>query len=487
MSVTRRIVSVSMVSAVAIGMVVATDLAPPAIAATCNAPEANVDPPPGATSPSPIAQLPQLPLGRRPRGANERAPLPKLGPLISALIHPNGSGTAGPVRQQAAVVPPAPNPPDAANRTLPDPAEPSPNAATDQVPSAADPAAAISGSTTSLVEWVTGPNSPNKTLERFGISGTDLGIPWDNGDSANPQVLMAFGDTFGYCRLHGQQWRYNTMLRSQDRNLSDGIAVGPGVVGNKFSGSPVRQANFSKQIIPGLKLAPKQEGMIPTAGISVGGNQYLNFMSIKQWGRDGEWSTNYSALAVSRDNGENWGIYPGTVRSAAAENVPRARYVPGNENFQQGTFLRGGDGYLYSFGTPAGRGGSAYLARVPERFVPDVTKYQYWNDSGSWVPNNPAAATPVIPGPVAEMSAQYNNYLKQYLVLYGNGANNVVARTAPTPQGPWSAEQTLVSSGQMPGGVYAPYLHPWSTGKDVYFMLSLWNAYDVMLMHTVLG
>jgi hypothetical protein len=30
-------------------------------------------------------------------------------------------------------------------------------------------------------------------------------------------------------------------------------------------------------------------------------------------------------------------------------------------------------------------------------------------------------------------------------------------------------------------------VHPWSTGKDVYFTLSLWNAYDVMLMHTVLG
>jgi hypothetical protein len=29
-------------------------------------------------------------------------------------------------------------------------------------------------------------------------------------------------------------------------------------------------------------------------------------------------------------------------------------------------------------------------------------------------------------------------------------------------------------------------MHPWTTGKDVYFNLSLWSAYDVMLMHTVL-
>src|SRR5215216_5802467 len=69
------------------------------------------------------------------------------------------------------------------------------------------------------------------------------------------------------------------------------------------------------------------------------------------------------------------------------------------------------------------------------------------------------AATPVIPGPVGEMSAQFNTYLKQYLALYCNGANDVVARTAPAPQGPWSPEQLLVPSMQIPGGIYAPFLH----------------------------
>ena len=75
---------------------------------------------------------------------------------------------------------------------------------------------------------MTGPNSPNHTLERFGISGTDLGIPWDNGDPGNRQVLMAFGDTFGYCSVHGQQWRYNVLFRSQDRDLSQGLHVADG-------------------------------------------------------------------------------------------------------------------------------------------------------------------------------------------------------------------------------------------------------------------
>jgi hypothetical protein len=127
------------------------------------------------------------------------------------------------------------------------------------------------------------------------------------------------------------------------------------------------------------------------------------------------------------------------------------------------------------------------VARVLPAVVPDLTRYEYWSsDAGAWVPANPAAATPVIPGPVGEMSAQYNTYLEQYVVLYTNRSNDVVMRTAPAPQGPWGPEQLQVSSMFTPGGVYAPYLHPWSTGKDLYYNLSLWSAYNVMLMHTVL-
>ena len=336
---------------------------------------------------------------------------------------------------------------------------------------------------------MTGPDSPNDTIGKFAVTGTDLGIMWDNGNPANRQVLMAFGDTYGYCSVRGQQWRYNMLFRSQDGALSNTISVPNGVVSNQYSGSPLWSPGLSKQIINTTKWAPTETGIIPTAGISVGTTQYINFMSIRRWDSPGSWTTNFSAIAVSPDNGERWGIYPDSVRTAAPDAIPGKPHVPGNENFQMGAFLRPGPGdpYLYSFGTPSGRGGSAFVARVPPGYVPDLRKYEYWSsDQNAWIPNNPAAATPVIPGPVGEMSAQYNTYLKQYLVLYGNRANDVVARTAPAPQGPWGPEQVLVPSMQFPGGVYAPYLHPWSTGRELYYTLSLWSAYNVMLMKTVL-
>jgi len=478
MSPRLRISSISMTSATVIGFCVAIGVAPTALADPCEGAAAQAQPLPNQAfqipSPSRLAPF-NRPIGHKPVGANDASPLPKLGllpALLKALTPPPVKSAQ--VQQQAAVVP-QPNPNGAATQQ---------NPAAQQVPDAAPAAAPApipnNPPGTSIVGWVTGPDSPNQTIQRFAITGTDLGIMWDNGDPANHQVLMAFGDTKGYCGIPGKQWRYNALMRSQDGALSKTVAVPDGVVGNRYSGSPVWRTGISKQIINSIGQAPEETGIIPTAGVAVGRNQYLNFMSIRDWNSPGSWSTNFSATAVSQDNGETWGVYPGTIRPPSG----------GNENFQMGSFLKPGPGdpYMYTFGTPNGRGGPAFVARVPPNLIPDLSKYEYWNaDNQTWVPANPAAATPVIPGPVGEMSAQYNWYLKQYLVMYGNGGgNDVVMRTAPAPQGPWSPEQLLVPSMQIPGGIYAPYLHPWSTGKELYYNLSLWSAYNVMLMRTVL-
>lgn len=444
--------------------------APPAAAEGCSGAAAQAQPLPGQDvqipSPGKIAPL-SRPIGHKPVGANDKAPLPNIGQMLAQALAPKSAT----VQQQAAVAP----------------VTPVPKPGTAQAPIAAAPLPAPAVSVpqsdlppgTAVVGWVTGPDSPNKTIANFAVTGTDLGIMWDNGDPANNQVLMAFGDTKGFCQIPGEQWRYNVLMRSSDRTLANTIAIGGGAAGNRYAGAPVWRPGIAKQIVNTINAAPQETGIIPTAGVGFGGKQFLNFMSIKKWDGDGAWTTNYSALAVSTDNGETWGVYPGTLRTPQA----------GNEKFQMGAFLKPGPGdpYLYTYGTPSGRGGSAYVARVAPAVVPDLTKYEYWSsDANAWVPANPAAATAVIPGPVGEMSAQYNSYLKQYLALYTNRANDVVMRTAPAPQGPWGPEQVLVSSFATPGGVYAPFLHPWSTGRELYYNVSLWSAYNVMLMRTVL-
>ena len=376
-------------------------------------------------------------------------------------------------------------------------------------------------SSTSFVDWVTGNFEPNDTYNRFGIWGTDVGTMWDNGIPDDPttpidehQVLIAFGDTFGGPNMTGT-WRLNTLFRSSDINLADGLSVPDGqwLNGNMFGGAPLWGPTYARQIIlperlpPGL---PAGVTLIPTAGISVptpdtqfGATQYISFMSVKQWGAAGQWTTNYSAMAYSTDNGENWYIAPTSVR----QNDPWS----GNDKFQQSALVRPGDGYVYAYGTPNGRQGAAYLSRVPEQDILDVSQYEYYSSGSAggwfgigakpagWYKNDPAAATAVFGNDkgacgvakagnqVSEMSVQYNKQLDKYVVLYGDQFNNIVIRTSDTPEGTWSSATVLMP--QQPGGIYAPMMHPWSpstlgTGNDLYWNLSLWSEYNVMLMKT---
>jgi hypothetical protein len=401
------------------------------------------------------------------------------------------------------------------------------------------PRAAVAVPVTTRIGWVTGANSINDTVKRFGIAGTDVGVMWDNGIlKDNPatviveqrQVLIAFGDTFSQPGMTGN-WRNNVLFRSADNVLSNGLFVPNGIIHNPgaYSGSPMTNPNFSREIIGkyGYAVGPEVT-IIPTAGISVPGagangatRQYVNFMSVRSWDTPGNWTTNYSGIIWSDDNGQNWTVVPASgIRPAAAGRSTKP-FINGNQNFQQGAYVRppagsadASAGWVYSYGTPAGRNGTVYVSRVNDKQILDQTKYEYWNGT-SWVKNNPASAKPVLPGttttsffgliknttyPTAgEMSVQYNPYLKKYVMLYTDKGNNVVMRTSSTPQGGWSTATTLATSSQYPG-LYAPMIHPWSgstllkktdgTAEDpqmLYWNLSQWNEYNVALMRTDLS
>ena len=350
------------------------------------------------------------------------------------------------------------------------------------------PAAAPTASAATTVGWITGPNT--LSYNRFHISGADLGIMWDNGQAgANNQVLVAFGDTFGDCSVTDQEWRKNTLFRSVDRSLAGGMDILDPQFDNIYAGSPVVRdrpmPDFSRQVIASLNLAATEVTVIPTAGISVGTTQYVNFMSVSKWGSAGQWSTNFSAVAVSNDNGENWTVPSSSIRPAWFNSVPNVPFVWGYQNFQMGAYVRA-NGYVYAYGTTPGRGGAPFLSRVPENSVADLAAYEYYTPFG-WLRNMPFLAIQVVWAPGSEMSVAWNDYLKKFVMLYTDTFSNVVMRTADKPEGPWSLATTIVSTTAVPGGIYAPYIHPWSSGRDLYFTLSLWSNYSVMLMRTTLG
>ncbi|WP_019932244.1 DUF4185 domain-containing protein [Nocardia sp. BMG111209] len=310
---------------------------------------------------------------------------------------------------------------------------------------------------TQAIYQATGMNSPNHT-DQSNVIGTDLGIMWDDGRG---QMLTVYGDTAGLGvpnLLAGSlwAWRSNVIFRSA-----------PG-----DPGAGVHYSSFVDNPLPSPKIPGIEVSFIPTAGVSVNGVQYLSLMSVHEWQADGHWTTNFATLAVSGDDGQTWAQLPTTRR--ANED--------GFENFQQNAFLKAG-GYVYRYGTPSGRGNPGFVSRAKEADVANMDAYEYW-DGKNWKPGDAKVAAPIV-GDVAELSVQWNDYLHQYVMMTTDGANSVVLRTAPNPEGPWSEPRQLIDSRDLPTQ-YAPMIYPYQTGRDLYFLLTIHNQYNVVLMRTPL-
>ena len=275
------------------------------------------------------------------------------------------------------------------------------------------PSAQVSPST-QFVSWVTGdyiygdPTLAN-TSTRYSVWGTDVGTMWDNGipddlsttDINEHQVLIAVGDTFSGPNSAG--WRPNTIFRSPDTNLTDGMTIADG---QWFNGNcsaehrwarirPPRDRSSSRNGLPaGVTLIPTAGISVPTPGTEFGATQYLSFMSVKQWGSPGQWTTNYSAIAYSVDNGENWQVAPSSVRSTRRAAV--------TQNFQQSAFVMAGTTAMstvrHTERAPRRR---VRVARPAEQDILDVTKYDYYSKArpagGSARERRPPAGTGTIP------------------------------------------------------------------------------------------
>lgn len=283
--------------------------------------------------------------------------------------------------------------------------------------------------------------NPNSTLQRFNMASTDFGNMWDAG---NGSVYCVFGDNFND---RGGDWLSNAVAVTKDKDLTDGLYY-DSMLWNK-------NTNKRMEIIP-------REGYeitcIPTGCFSVmtnvGVRQYVSYMAIKQWKLNGDndsWSCHHSELVYSDDFGQSW------KRSGVKWS--------GESNFVQTAFVVMDD-YVYMWGTPSGRHGGVYSARVKPGKVLDKASYDYWNGK-TWVADE-SAAVPVANGEVSEFTVRYNSYYKRYMMLYLDvHTRKLVFRDAAAPEGEWSGGKTVL------GGTYGPSIHPWfCDGRDLWFVSS---------------
>ncbi len=307
-----------------------------------------------------------------------------------------------------------------------------------------------------FVEWVTGPESPNQTDVNYGVLSTDLGSMFE----MDGRIYIAFGDTFGCCRPAnggggGGQWRYNVLAYSTDRDLEDGMTIDGMITDDNGRARIVIRKRFEDFTI------------IPTYGIAVDGRMYLHYMAVKEWGAPGHWTLNRSGWGYSDDGGQTW--------TQPAESI-----WDGDTNFGQVSLLEH-EGFIYVFGIHGGRYSGVMLARTPRDQILDMDAYTYWNGS-EWV-SDLEAAVEIMSAPVGELSVSWNEFLGRWIVIYlDEPRRGLVIREAPEMTGPWSEPMMLVDSSDYPS-LYGSYLHPWaSDGETIYFNMSQWGPYNVLLM-----
>nr|WP_068891377.1 DUF4185 domain-containing protein [Pedobacter panaciterrae] len=303
--------------------------------------------------------------------------------------------------------------------------------------------------------------NPNRTDELYDVGGTDLGIAWKMG---NGKTGFFFGDSYGkdfkVVNEGGPgkagNWRSNVLGISSDKNLADGLTFDNMV---------------SHQIVPSPHITDGtgSHTTIPTAAIHAAGSDYVHYMDVRKWGNAGSWTTNYSGMYKSLDNGQNW---------TKCNEI----YFDALSNFSQVTYAKK-DGYVYMIGTVPGRWGSAHLARFREQNILKQDTYEYWNNSRGWIRNEEKSADAIIDAPLGELSLAYNNKFKRWIITYLNEKKaEIVLRDAEKITGPWSSEKTLVKAAEYPG-LYGAFMHPNNENSDeFYFLMSMWKPYNVFLM-----
>ncbi|GAB2758633.1 hypothetical protein GCM10027174_38740 [Salinifilum aidingensis] len=322
---------------------------------------------------------------------------------------------------------------------------------------------------------VTGEESRNRTASRFGVTATDLGIPWRSADGG---MLVAFGDTYGSgwggygAGPRTADWRCNVLARSG--------AADPGA-GLRLDWMLPRGDGAAGQV-----LAPDREvraaTIIPTSGISVDGREYLHYMSVRCWGVPGVWHTNYAGLAFSEDGGRTWtksrtAVWPNRKQRTLDRLRRRDQ---GGHPFQMVGFAGVVDGWVYLLGTPSGRFGAAHLAAVPAEDLLQARAYRYWTGDG-WG-EDPYRAAALLPAPVGEVSVGFHDYLGVWLATHlDEHRAAIVLRSAPELTGPWSAGEVAVAGFDYPA-LYGGFQCPWPRDRPaLYFTLTQWGPYNVDL------
>ncbi len=345
----------------------------------------------------------------------------------------------------------------------------------------------------------------NRTESRFGLVGTDLGASFEH----LGRIYFLFGDTRSttppnnYRPPSGDSIAY-----TQSRNPESGVDL-------QFVTAP--DGHYLSPHIPGISLGGWE---VPTGGFSAHGRMYVFFTTDARPDPLTGAMMGRSILARSDDGGRSFHYLYDVSRERFINISP----VVVNNREISGLPNPAGQGVLLWASGPYRRS-NPYLAYLPLDAVEDRRALRYFagSEAGSSRPvwsAEEAAATSLFSHPcIGELSVSWNRFLSKWLMLYNcDQPHGINFRVADTPWGPWSPGARLFDPWadggychfihvswddrncdavhdpgreRETGGPYGPYvISPYTTGDmtrtTIYYVMSTWNPYNIVLMRSTL-
>ena len=333
----------------------------------------------------------------------------------------------------------------------------------------------------------------NQTGILYGWPRIDLGTPFEH----NGKTYVLFGDVGGPS--------VDPIAYTEDTNLEDGLSL-TFLENLNGSGRPVQ--------IPGISLGGYE---VPMEGVSANGNMYIYATT----DHTQQVAMGRCVVAASYNNGYNFSyLYDLSVTHFINVSVVKVDSSdwPGLPTSQ--------DEGIVMFGSGTYRESNVKLAFQPASQIATKSSIRYFTglDGGGnplWSTSEAAAVDLFDQACVGEISVSYNKFIRRWIMLYNDFTfyRGINMRTAKYPWGPWSAPQTIfhpwrdhgycyfmhitwdvdtcddnydaISGPYVSGGEYGPYqFEGFATGNacqtTIYFTMSTWNPYTVVLMKTTL-
>ncbi|CAN5631381.1 hypothetical protein BH11ARM2_BH11ARM2_05930 [soil metagenome] len=332
----------------------------------------------------------------------------------------------------------------------------------------------------------------NQTETRYGLKGTDLGASFEH----RGKLVFLFGDTWPVGpNTPDRPVDGDSVAFSSDTNPDDGLTL------NFVTAS---DGKYLATHIPGTALAGFEA---PNGGFSDGKHMYAYYTTDHSFEPRGV-VMGRSVLART-DDAKSWG----KIYDFSSDKFINISPQVVDASKEPGLPITKGKALLLWASSKEYRRSSPYLACVPLGQVEDRTAIRFWAGVGKWS-RDEFDAKPVLDHiQIGEISVTWCEPLKLWLMLYNSGQpRGIQIRTARYAVGPWSDNATLfdpkdgygkfmhiswkdrkVDSVNDPGreneygGEYAPYMIPRffrknEKGARIYFVMSTWNPYNVVLM-----